>query len=245
MVHVQRPELSAIAGRITLGVLGSLTLVLGAYAHIGIGLIMLAVLGIVFLVGWPMLLAVPHPNLSRVTMAIVFLIALGIGNWGSPTMMSFVAALSVAVSFGVEMFRFDGRQRMIDQAAATCVGALLLVMLVMWSFAWRADLGQLLAILFAVVISVVAIIESLEAASAGVVALINAVIVGVLMAWLLDLPLWAGVSAGVCVVLCYAATGRAVREIPRPSPTALGASRAMIPLCVLGMVAYALGFAVV
>ena len=245
MVHAQRLELRAIAGRITLGVSGSLLLAFGAYANIGIGLIMLAVLGVVFLVGWPLLLAVPHPNLSRVTMAVVFLVALSIGSWGSSTMMSFVAALSVAVSFGIEMLRSDGRQRMIDQAAATCVGALLLAMLVMWSFAWRANLGHLLAVLFAVVICVVVIIESLGTPSSRVVALINAVIVGVLMAWLLDLPLRAGVSVGVCVVLCYAATGRAVSEIPHPLPATLGASRAMIPLCVLGMVAYVLGFAVV
>lgn len=245
MVHAQRLELRAIAGRITLGVSGSLLLAFGAYANIGIGLIMLAVLGVVFLVGWPLLLAVPHPNLSRVTMAVVFLVALSIGSWGSPTMMSFVVALSVAVSFVIEMLRSDGRQHMIDQAAATCVGALLLAMLVMWSFAWRADLGQLLAVLFAVVICVVVIIESLGTPSSRIVALINAAIVGVLMAWLLDLPLWAGVSVGVCVVLCYAATGRAVSEIPHPLPATLGASRAMIPLCVLGMVAYVLGFAVV
>lgn len=245
MVHAQRLELRAIAGRITLGVSGSLLLAFGAYANIGIGLIMLAVLGVVFLVGWPLLLAVPHPNLSRVTMAVVFLVALSIGSWGSPTMMSFVVALSVAVSFVIEMLRSDGRQHMIDQAAATCVGALLLAMLVMWSFAWRADLGQLLAVLFAVVICVVVIIESLGTPSSRIVALINAAIVGVLMAWLLDLPLWAGVSVGVCVVLCYAVTGRAVSEIPHPLPATLGASRAMIPLCVLGMVAYVLGFAVV
>lgn len=245
MVHAQRLELRAIAGRITLGVSGSLLLAFGAYANIGIGLIMLAVLGVVFLVGWPLLLAVPHPNLSRVTMAVVFLVALSIGSWGSPTMMSFAVALSVAVSFVIEMLRSDGRQHMIDQAAATCVGALLLAMLVMWSFAWRADLGQLLAVLFAVVICAVVIIESLGTPSSRIVALINAAIVGVLMAWLLDLPLWAGVSVGMCVVLCYAATSRAVSEIPHPVPATLGASRAMIPLCVLGMVAYVLGFAVV
>ena len=245
MVHAQRPEFRAIAGRIALGVLGSLLLVLGAYTQIGSGLIVLAVLGVVFLIGWPALLAVPHPNLARIVNALIFLVALGIASWGTPPMMSFAAVLCVMVSFGAEMLRSDGRRRMLDQASATCVGGLLLVILVMWSFAWRSDLGQLLAILFAVVISVVTIIESLETASASVLALINGVLVGLLMAWLLELPFWSGAAAGVCVALCYAATGRAVREIPRPSPASLGASRAMIPFCVLGTAAYAISFAVV
>ena len=238
-------ERKATTGRITLGLLGAALIAAGAMLEFGGSIVALAIIGVIMLMGWPTLLAVRHATRIRTMIALVLLVALGVANWGTPEVMSLVVALAVAGSFGVNMLPAKHRTQVLEQAGATFTGSLLAVTVAMWAFVWDTALGQAQVLIFAAVIAVAAILESIETRISHLLAFINGIAVGIFGAWLGDLPLWVGAAIGLCVVLCYVLTERAVREAPRPSPMLAGSARALIPHCALGMAAYVLALVIV
>ncbi|MDD7464679.1 MAG: hypothetical protein PUK59_00300 [Actinomycetaceae bacterium] len=232
--YVQAKE---IARRIAVGVGGALVLVCGALANEGVGLVCVAIVVVLLLLGWGKLLDVPHPNAARLVMGLVALVALGVANWGTLTAMSFVLGLSVAATFVAEMLRRDGRPQLLEQAAGTFTGCVLIVMATLWIFVWCTDLGRTETILVGVVLATVALVESIPARTAHALALFNGAVAGLLMAWLLSVQLWLGFSLGIVTALIYVLLGRATRRVSSVSPMA-GISRDLIAHCILGMLAY-------
>ena len=228
-----------VAVRIIFSLIGVGLIAVGASIRVGAGVICVAALGVMLFLGWPRLVKIPHSNMARFGISVFLLIALGVANWGTVHQMVFVVALSIMLSFGAEMFRRDGRPYMTEQASATFVADLLCMAASMWLFVWKQPNGHSLTFLFAVVIAVAAIVESIETRISHILALMNALIAGFLMAWLLSLPIEVGLLSGMCVSIAYVAVIRARKNALNPTKAMLGeGSRAIIPHCILGAVAY-------
>lgn len=234
----------AIAVRMILGVCTSALLIIGALLGAGAGIICLALMGILLIMGWPRLLALPHPFSAGLVMSIVLLLALGVANWAEPNIMAFVLALSILLTFLSQMIHPNGRTRLLEQVSGTFAGSTLCVMLTLWNYTWRTEIGRDTGIVFAVVICLVSVVESVQARTSHAVAFLNAIVAGVLLAWLCDFFLWAGAAIGMVVVLCYVLLVRAMRETRSFEPAAV-ISRAMVPSCLLGATVYVFTFLVV
>ncbi|MCI5825541.1 MAG: hypothetical protein MR006_02615 [Arcanobacterium sp.] len=245
MSEINYPQAKTVAGRIAIGVGGAALVVIGSLSNEGTGLICAALFVVILLLGWSRLLRLPHPNAARLVMALVALVALGVANWGTPTLMAFVLGLSAAATFMAEMLRRDGRQQLLKQAAGTFTGCLLMVTTALWIFVWRTELGRGEALVFGVVIAAVALVESIEARTSHALAFVNGIVAGLLVAWVLSVQLWAGLAIGVCTPLCYVLIGRATQEVSQPLAPISGATRNLIPHCMLGVVAYVLSLVLV
>lgn len=225
------------ARRIATGIGGAVLLIVGALTNDGIGLVCTSILAIVFLLGWGQLLCLPHPHAARLVLGVITLVALGIATWGTLTVMSFALGLSVAVTFVAEMLRRDGRPQLLEQAAGTFTGCVLVVMLALWIFVWRTDLGRSEVLVLGVALAAVAAVESIETRTAHALAFFNGAVSGLLMSWLLSIQLWIGFVLGIMTAFIYVLVGRATRGSSRISLMA-GMSRDLIPHCALGLIAY-------
>ena len=231
---------SVIQGIVIAGIL-----LFAALASSWFAVVAMAMIGVALMTGWGEVIRVANRASARGVITAVLLAALGAANWRSFATTIFVSALSMIAVFVAEMLRRDTGVDLINQVSGVYLGSFLAISSSLWVYALAGVVGQKIVTCMAVVVAVVAVIESFQVHTVHVLALINALVAALLVAWLVDIPIWSAIAIAVAVTLTYAVTIES-RDRPEEPLSSIGRiSLLAVPVCALGVIAFVLSLAIV
>ncbi len=207
-----------------------------------------AVLAVVFAMGWPMVTALPSPAGSTVVVALAggSAVAAVFATRSQPYLgnVPLVFAGALLASFLAELVRRDGRERMVESVSGTVAGALVAICGAGWIAAERTLAGDALVVAGAAALAVGAAVSAIplrEWAGAGatvVASLAGGAAVGAALG---DLGLLSGALLGLAVGILLAAADALLDRLPslerRPAAWAAG----ILPVTVTGILVYVVG----
>lgn len=207
-----------------------------------------AVLAVVFAVGWPMLTGLSSPVGSTVVVALAGggAVAAVFAAVSQPYLgdVPLVFAGALLASFVAELVRRDGRERMVESVSGTVSGALVALCGAGWIAAERTLAGDAIVVAGAVALAVGAAVAAIGLRSwTGAAATVVASILGggAVGAALGDLGLLSGVLLGLSVGILLAAADALLDRLPslerRPAAWAAG----ILPVMVTGILVYVVG----
>ncbi|QJC21254.1 hypothetical protein [Arcanobacterium buesumense] len=245
LAHVPSAQLLTAAwekragyARALIGIYGATSLAVGAvFGPYAIALAV-AILGAILISGWPNLLYLPNRTIPRTMLTLLAIALLVTALFGTVEHTAIVMAGSVIAAFIAEMFRTDGRKQLIEQLSGGFAGAVVLVAGSLWIHTMRHAQGKDVVIVAAVSLAIVALMHAFDSWAARVAGFINGIAFALGFGYLTELSFEPSLLIGVSTAGAYLLTARAVADLPRPSPAINGASRAMIPLLIVGLFSY-------
>lgn len=227
------------------GVLGDVT-VAGRGQSVLAGL--LAVLALVFAVGWPVVAGLPN----RIGSTVV--VALGGGAAAATVYLTrsepllgdvpVVFAMVVLLAFGAELLRRDGRDRLVESVSGTVAGALVPVCAAGWLAAARTGAGDELVVLGAGALAVGSAVSALSMTGwlRAMVTMVVTCGAGAGVGTVLDgVGLRSGVLLGLAVGVLVAAASELFTRLPALDKRAAGWAVAVLPVAVTGILVYVVG----
>ncbi|WP_216402963.1 hypothetical protein [Arcanobacterium phocae] len=200
-----------------------------------------AIMSAIFIAGWPSLLDLPAHAIPRTMLTLLAIALIVTGLFGTVAHSAIVGAASVIAAFIAEMFRTDGRPRLIEQLSGGFAGAVVLMSGSLWIHAMRLSHGKNVVIVTAMAIAIVAVMHAFDSVAARIAGFVNGIAFAIGFGYLTQLWVESSVLIGVFTASAYLLTARGVLEMPRPSPAINGAARAMIPPLLVGVVALIAG----
>lgn len=222
--------------RALLGVYAATSLALGAVFGPYMIAVAVGIMGAIMIAGWPNLLSLPTRFIPRVLLTLLAVTLIVTALFGTVAHTAIVGAASIIAAFIAEMFRTDGRPRLIEQLSGGFAGAVVLMSGSLWIHAMRLGQGKSIAIVAAITLTIVALMHAFDSLAARIAGFVNGIAFALGFAYLTQVPLDSAFVIGVCVAGAYLLSARAVEHMPKPSQPLSGAARAMIPPLAVGVV---------
>ena len=206
-----------------------------------------ALLVVVLAIGWPRLLDLPSGGGSATVLALVgrggvVAVVLGGGTLGT---LPFIVACGLVLAFLVEMLRRDGRPRLVESLTATVAGLVVAVCGAGWTAVVEHDGGPDFVVVSAGALaaaSVAAVLVPWKGWSSVGAAITAGAAVGTGVAALVPVTaLGAGVVVGVFAGVLAASLHVLLEKLPASTSRWGGVASAVVPVLVLGVVAYVVG----
>ncbi|MDP9800653.1 hypothetical protein J2S49_000729 [Arcanobacterium wilhelmae] len=222
------------------GVLGAGVLAVAGVTSSSIMALGVLALALPLVAGWPHLMGLPNKAAAYPVLALTLLGTIGAGLFGDIRALAVAAAAGMMGVFVMEMARRDSGGKRVEQISGALLGVVMLVSASTWIRVAAGTMGKDIVTTVAATLAVVALMHAFDSQYSPLLGSVNGVVVATAMAWLMNLPLLAGVVLGAAVGGAYFLTWRAVENLPRPSGYLAGAARAFIPHSALGVVAFAI-----
>lgn len=202
------------------------------------------VLGAALAWGWPRLLNMPSAMASRVVMLATALACPIIAAYSSVRALAYLVAFIPLVVFVAQMFRRDGRVKLLRHVAGTYAGCLVIVASSGWVFLGRTEGGSTIGILVCAMIFFGSLALYLAPSQWNVIA---AGVMGAIVAAVGTAAFHATTWPATCaLVVVYAAVAwacnRLVRLLQVLGHDAAASALAFVPHCVLGVLTLVLSF---
>lgn len=233
------------SARTLAGFCAAALLALGGATHIVGTSIMLLLLTTGMIPGWAKLLRLPNSNTAKWIMSLTALAAVLAAGLGTLTHTAIVMAGAIVACFIAEMFRTDGRYKLVEQISGDFTGAILVICASMWIHLVKLDGSSNVMVVAAIALAVGAVISAFDSPRAHILTFLNTTAFATAVAFIMGSPILVGVIIGVFVGLAYYLTRRAVRSLPQREDPAISVSRTLIPYCALGLISYLVGILLV
>lgn len=209
--------------------------------------VLAAILALVFALGWPSLLDLPHRAGSSAVIAIG-----GIGAVGAVYLttdqpflrdLPIVFAATILLAFVNELLRRDGRPRLVESVSGTVSGTLIAVAVAGWVAIGRTPGGESLVVAGALALAVGSAVAALPLTSwTGAGATVGAAGgAGLLCGLLPDIDPVAGVLLGLAVGILVAALHELFDRLPALERRAPALAVITLPVTVTGFLVYVVG----
>lgn len=213
----------------------------GAYVEATV----LAVLGCVFAMGWPVLISAPAPRSAGIVIAISAVAAAAVvALEGSPIYLTLVLAFGVMAAFIHQMARSNGRGDLVNAVSATVAGIVVVVSSSGWILAFSSPMGDETVIAALVVLVVASAVTAMPVNSllvAGIAALLGAG-VGLGVGWYLPhLSLLTGAISGLVSGAMMSLTHVVLGGFPAVRKWGAAMAAALLPMLVLGIPIHLIG----
>ncbi|MBD9698562.1 hypothetical protein IGS67_03510 [Flavimobilis sp. GY10621] len=206
-----------------------------------------ALLVVVLAIGWPRLLDLPSGAGSTTVLALVGLggVAAVVLDGGTLGTLPFVVACGLVLAFLVEMLRRDGRPRLVESLTGTVAGLVVAACGAGWTAVVEHDGGPDLVVVSAGALaaaSVAAVLVPWKGWSSVGVAVAAGAAVGTGIAALVPVTaLGEGVVVGAFAGVLAASLHVLLEKLPASTSRWGGVASAVVPVLVLGVVAYVVG----
>lgn len=198
-------------------------------------------------VGWPRLLSAPWPAGTTTVLALAgggALVAVRLDD-GTLSALPLVVACGLVLAFLLEMLRRDGRSRLVESLTGSVAGVVLAVCGAGWLAVVELDGGPDLVVVCAGALaaaSVAAVLAPWKGwASVAAAVAAGAVVGSVIAALVPATSVGAGATVGASAGVLAASLHVLLEKLPASSSRMGGAASAVIPVAVLGIVAYIVG----
>ncbi|MDO5025376.1 MAG: hypothetical protein Q4E03_02530 [Trueperella sp.] len=233
-----KPWIAPASVRAQIGFCGAALLALGGATHVAGTAVVLLFLTVGMLPGWPKLLRLPNLSTSRWVMSLTAVFAAFAAGLGTVGHTAMVLTGAVIASFVTEIFRTDGRYKLVEQISGDFAGAIMVICASMWIHLVKLEDGSNVMVVAAIALAVGAVISAFDSPRAHLLTFINTTAFAVAVAFVMGTPVMVGVIIGLFVGLGFYLTRRAVRFLPRHDSPEISAARALIPHCALGLISY-------
>ncbi|ROS78864.1 hypothetical protein [Cellulomonas sp. PhB143] len=224
---------------------------LAAAAFLGevpLGLVLLALAGLLA-AGWPSLLDLPAPLVTRVVIALAGVAAVGTVHLtdGDQALanLPLVLAFAVVVAFAAEMARRDGRVRLVDSVTGSVAGAVVAVASAGWLATGPGEAGVGVVVACAAGLAVAAAFSAVDFHAwwgEGLTVLVGVVASGVTGALLAEVGLVRGLGTGLVAGLLVAASHALFGRLEVASTSRTAALAAIVlPVSLGGSLVYVVG----
>lgn len=206
-----------------------------------------ALVVLVLALGWPRLLSLPWAAGSATVLALVGVggvaaVALGDGKLGT---LPFVVACGLVLAFLVEMLRTDGRPQLVESLTGTVAGLVVAVCGVGWVAVLEHDGGPDLVVVSAGALaaaSVAAVLAPWKGwMSVGIAVVAGAAVGTGIAAAVPATALGEGAVVGAFSGVLAASLHVLLEKLPTSTSRLGGLASAVVPVLVLGVVAYVVG----
>ncbi len=204
-----------------------------------------AAIAVVCALGWPTIVDVPARLVSTIVLLVTAAASvLVVELLQDVAWLAVVCAGAVLVSFAAQLFRRDGRPRLLEQVAGTVTGAVIVASAAGWLAIGPSPRSEALVITAAVAIAVASAVAlvRLSATWSTVASVVLATVAGLAMGLAVAaISLLAGALVGVAIGLLVATVHRLFAHYPVAARLIPGLAAALSVVSVSGVPVYILG----